>query len=73
MVLIDRGGRHISDMITLSGWDSLEHVLCTDDLKVFPHFVTFLITYLYLDLGIQYALLPLGIFPPPVTGVILGT
>lgn len=73
MVLIDGDGKHISNIIILSGWDTLEHVLCTDDLKVFPHFVTFLITYLYLNLGIQYALLPPGIFTPPVTGVKLGT
>ena len=51
--LMDGGGKHISNMITQLGWDTLEHILCTDDLKVLPHFVTFLITYLYLDLGMQ--------------------
>ena len=51
--LTDGGGQHISNMITLSGWDTLEHILCTGDLNVFSHFVSILISYLYLDLGIQ--------------------
>lgn len=58
-------------MITLLGGDTLEHILCADDLEVFPHFVPYLITYLHLDLEMQcYVLFTLGnVFPSCPSGL----